>query len=87
MGQCIPSIRYEALRLGVTDLQYLKVLENLIAKAEKNGKAVAEAKLAKKFIADATRQVAIVQAHDPKAATNARAKTVKLILELQKKLQ
>ncbi len=87
MGQCIPSIRYEALRLGVTDLQYLKVLENLIVKAEKTGKAAVEAKRAKKFIADATRQVAIVQAHDPKAAPNARAQAVKLILELQKKLQ
>jgi Carbohydrate family 9 binding domain-like/Carbohydrate binding domain len=87
MGKCIPSIRYEALRLGTTDLKYLTVLEKLIKQVEKSGKAPAIVKKAKKFVKDAVHKVVITQAHDQNAAPQAREGAIKLILELQNKLK
>ena len=73
----VPSIRLENLRIGMTDVKYLKLLERL---AVGNSKAAQEAR---KFLAKASREVVQIYPHDSSKADEMRAQAIKLILTLQ----
>ena len=82
--QCIPSVRYECLRIGMTDIQYMAKLKELSNKAAKSGTSSALVAEARKLLTDGVYKVAVSMAHDTKAADEVRNKAVELILKLQK---
>ena len=78
--QCIPSVRYECLRIGATDIQYMAELKKLSDKAITGELVIA----ARKLLTEGVYDVAVNQAHDASAADRVRNEAIKLILELQK---
>lgn len=84
--QCIPSIRYECLRIGMTDIKYIAKLKELSDNAAKNGASASLVAEASKLLTEGTYKVAVSMAHDTKAADKIRDKAIELILKLQKNM-
>ena len=70
----VPSIRYMAVRQGVTDVKYLDALR----KVGKDDPA------AQKFLKTAAKRVVVDKAHDPAEADKVREEAAKLINKLNK---
>jgi Carbohydrate family 9 binding domain-like len=81
--QCIPSVRYECLRIGMTDIEYMAKLKKLSDKVAKSGTSALVSE-ARKLLTEGTYEVAVSQAHDSEAADRVRNKAIELILKLQK---
>ena len=75
----MPSVRLENFRTGLTDIKYLKLLENMA-----KGGSPLEIKI-RKFIQDSLKDVYIVQPHNTARADEVRQQAVKYILQLQKR--
>jgi len=72
-GRIVPSIRYMAIREGLTDVKYLAKLREVGA-----GDAAVEA-----FIRDSVKRVTVTRKHDPAESDRVREKAAKMILERQ----
>ena len=70
----VPSIRYMALRQGITDVKYLDKLREI-------GKDSPEAQA---FLKTAAKRVVVDKAHDPAEADKVREEAAQLILKLKK---
>lgn len=81
--ECLTSIRNEALKIGVTDLRYLKKLQELTSLAEQRKLAPGLVKEAKKLIANMPKTI-ITQNYKRSNADEFRKKAIELILSLQK---
>jgi hypothetical protein len=81
--ECIPSVRYECLRLGNTDIKYMDKLKELMNTAAKKKTAATLVSQAKKLLKDGPYKVAVSHAHDKNAADEVRNKAIELILKLQ----
>ncbi|MFA6930734.1 MAG: sugar-binding protein [Lentisphaeria bacterium] len=71
----LPSIRYMALRQGMTDIKYLDKLRQL-----SKGNPEAEA-----FLSEAARRVVVDFGHDPKMPDQVREEAAMLIMKIQQK--
>ena len=81
--QCIPSVRYECLRLGMTDIQYMAKLKELADAAAGHGTS-ALVKEARELLVNGPYEVAVKQAYDSNIADRIRRKAIELILKMQK---
>ncbi|MFA7232110.1 MAG: sugar-binding protein, partial [Victivallaceae bacterium] len=81
--ECIPSIRYECLRIGNTDVKYLQKLAELAEAATARNLSPELVKQAKILLRDEVYKVAVTQAHNPNSAVEVRNKAIDLILKLQ----
>lgn len=70
----MPSIRYMAMRQGMTDVKYLAKLREVAGNSPD----------AQKFLADAPKRVVIDFGHDPSMPDKVREEAAELILKLQK---
>lgn len=75
----VPSIRLEVLRIGLTDVQYLRLLETMTAL---NTPEVAEARA---FLKHAAHDVGVVYPHDSGKADEIRNKAIDFMLKLKNK--
>jgi len=73
-GHVLPSIRYMALREGVTDMKYFAKLKEIAGDDPK----------VKAFIADAVKRVTDTRKHDPAESERARETAAQMILSRQK---
>ena len=69
----IPTMRYMAVRQGMTDVKYLDKLRQLA-----KGNPEAEA-----FLAEAAQRVVVDFGHDPKMPDQVREEAAKLIMKIQ----
>lgn len=70
----MPSIRYMAMRQGMTDVKYLAKLREVAGNSPD----------AQKFLAGAPKRVVIDFGHDPSMPDKVREEAAELILKLQK---
>ena len=77
-AELVPSIRLENLRIGMTDVKYLKLLERLAA-----GDSEA-AREARKFLEKAPKEVVVTYPHVDSKADEMRSRAIDLILKLQR---
>jgi hypothetical protein len=82
---CLTSVRFECLRIGNTDLKYMRKLAEVASAAKAAGVAPELVLQAEKLLKEGPYKVAISHAHDTAMADATRDKAVKLILQLQEK--
>lgn len=82
-GNCIPSIRYECLCLGDTDIKYLGVLQRLIEKTPETASNKAALAEARQFFEKCSKDVLIDHPYNEKGADEARNKVIDYIMLLQ----
>ena len=75
----IPSVRLEIFRMGLTDVKYLKLLENLSTGKSK------EAAANRAFVRKSLRETALIAPHDTSLAAKIREEAITRILKLQNK--
>lgn len=81
--KCIPSIRYECLKLGDTDLKYLALLKRIIEGTKESAENKNLLSDARKFLSESGRKVLLDNPHNEKYADNARETAKAYILKLQ----
>lgn len=82
---CLTSVRFECLRIGSTDLKYMKKLADVAAAAKAAGTAPELVQEAEKLLKDAPNKVSMTDLHDSTAAETIRNKAIDLILKIQAK--
>ena len=82
-GKPVSTIRLECLRIGSTDIKYMKKLADLLKDPANRDHPQREE--IGKFLRDAPKQVGITMAHDPKISAQTREKAIDYILLLLQK--
>ncbi len=82
---CITSVRFECLRIGSTDLKYMRKLAEAVLAAKAAGAAPELVLEAEKLLKEGPAKVAVSHAHDTAMADATRDKAANLIMRLQEK--
>lgn len=85
-GTPVPSIRFECFREGITDIKYLKKLEEVAQRAKSANVADALVKEAMELAGSASYVVAEKHSTDADMADRIRNRAIDLILGIQKEL-